>query len=661
MKDRSYFFKIPLSLVAIFFILIALNACNEQPITTPMVGVMNTGGMTAGMNTSMTGGMMAPPVAGTNPPTCYDRDLDGFQDASCNPNPNFMGGDCDDTNNLIKPGRMENCANMIDNDCNGLLPAADPACMMGCPDEDGDGYQSAMCNSDRTTGGDCDDRDQSTHPGAMERCGNMRDDDCSGGDLPCLPNCTDQDQDGFGQGAGCLGLDCNDTNEAINPRQSEICGDGIDQDCDGRDLMCPVSCIDNDHDGFGQGDNCLGPDCNDANPNINPGAVEIMGDSVDQDCNGSDLTMRTNCDDLDQDGYGIGAGCLGQDCDDSDPRIHQGRREICGNRRDDDCAGGDLVCTTAQEGTCIDLDQDGHGQGACQRSSLDCDDNNPNVNPFAEEVCNGIDDNCNGEIDECSGRNQVCSADGRCLGQAGSPCNQNGECLEELGLICDQGSRQCRVAPGNLCVNDEECVASAECIELDVCDTGRRCYQRQGAHCETACDCTGQFLCNDLNNICVECNGSCASNDLCTDGGFCAAEQEIWEDARLSFLTLLADCFDSYLGSTSPHGCYQVSLDEFLLDHEENELPFIERAEEMEEIVCDGTLVETELASQYDTLKELFGCGIFDIWNIFWEDNLYPNDTVCIYYAPSKSGFSLPPFTRSPVVLVDRCDLSIID
>jgi len=43
-----------------------------------------------------------------------------------------------------------------------------------------------------------------------------------------------------------------------------------------------------------------------------------------------------------------------------------------------------------------DLDNDGDGL----RWFQDCDDNNSNISPYADELRNGIDDNCNGEIDE---------------------------------------------------------------------------------------------------------------------------------------------------------------------------------------------------------------------------------------------------------------------
>jgi hypothetical protein len=49
-----------------------------------------------------------------------------------------------------------------------------------------------------------------------------------------------------------------------------------------------VGCIDADHDGFfAQGLPCgTSPDCNDANPAVHPGAPEVCGDGLDNDCNG---------------------------------------------------------------------------------------------------------------------------------------------------------------------------------------------------------------------------------------------------------------------------------------------------------------------------------------------------------------------------------------
>ena len=58
---------------------------------------------------------------------------------------------------------------------------------------------------------------------------------------------------------------------------------------------------------------------------------------------------------------------------------------------------------------CIDLDEDGWGDGAgdcSERESLpyapigDCDDGHDWISPDAPEVYNGVDDNCDGQIDE---------------------------------------------------------------------------------------------------------------------------------------------------------------------------------------------------------------------------------------------------------------------
>ena len=70
------------------------------------------------------------------------------------------------------------------------------------------------------------------------------------------PICTDADSDGFFAEAGCgTALDCNATDAGINPDACDIKGDGIDQNCDGKDRTkgkaCPVS--DGGGDGGGTG------------------------------------------------------------------------------------------------------------------------------------------------------------------------------------------------------------------------------------------------------------------------------------------------------------------------------------------------------------------------------------------------------------------------
>ena len=233
-------------------------------------------------------------------------------------------------------------------------------------DADGDGYQDARCNPDpRRNGGDCDDEDRRANPGRSEICGNSVDDDCNGGDAPCLSNCTDNDLDGFGRGAGCRGLDCDDRDPKVNPWQSEICGDGIDQDCDGRDLGCPPNCIDRDNDGFGacpDGNNGpVGATRTATTPT--PRLIRVLGISP---ATGSTKIAMVSC------SVSTRAAAISTrtatamvravrpTIDDTNPASAIERR--LRNGIDDDCRGGDRPCVNRGEGACQDGDGDGFGR-----------------------------------------------------------------------------------------------------------------------------------------------------------------------------------------------------------------------------------------------------------------------------------------------------------
>ncbi|MGI5863286.1 MAG: MopE-related protein [Myxococcales bacterium] len=316
---------------------------------------------------------------------CIDEDADGFG-AGCE-----LGPDCDDSDPKVKPIATEIC-NGIDDNCDGRI---DEAACQKCVDADGDGF-GAGC----AAGADCNDSDSSVNPSAAEVC-DQKDNNCDGR-IDEGGVCTCQDGDGDGYGNGCTrGGDCDDANPNVHPGAAETCNQK-DDNCNNQideGGVCDTSCTDVDGDGYGDGCSA-GPDCEETDAAINPGANETC-DGKDNNCDGQvdeGGVCQPGCTDEDGDGYGEGCA-LGSDCDDTDASTNPGAVELC-DKKDNNCNGA--VDEGEQCAACVDGDGDGHYavHASCPGGD-DCDDAEREVRPGGvENPRNGRDDNCDGRVDE---------------------------------------------------------------------------------------------------------------------------------------------------------------------------------------------------------------------------------------------------------------------
>ena len=421
--------------------------------------------------------------------------------------------DCNDGNALINPAVAEVCDD-LDNNCDIQIDEGMPT-KTYYKDLDGDGYGDLSTAFEACgvafaiTGaavapagyvelaGDCNDNDAATNPGAAETCDNI-DNDCDAQTDENVKLTFYSDADGDGQGTSAStvqactqstgyvasSLDCDDANSAINTFATEVCN-SVDDDCNGKiDEGLPTTTYykDVDADGYGGtlsqvycaqplGYNAyVGGDCNDYNVGIKPGATEVCGNNIDEDCSGADLACPiayiTYYLDSDSDGYGgtqtiqatslpAGYATTNGDCNDANADVGPGKTEIC-DGADNNCDGlADNNLAFATYYYDADFDSYGVADGtkyACSAPasyaalSGDCNNYDGTINPGATEVCDGTDNNCDNQIDEnktsayyydsdrdgygtSTSSTQACSQPSIYYSSTGGDCNDNSNAI----------------------------------------------------------------------------------------------------------------------------------------------------------------------------------------------------------------------------------------
>jgi len=369
-----------------------------------------------------------------------------------------------------------------------------------CTDVDSDGYGArgtdlSVCAGSATVA-DCNDADTSISPSAQEYC-DGKDNNCDnladeGGVCDTIQNCgaygntCPTDPNGAPMCTnGVCSLICNSgynlQDGACVPDipacvpAAEICGDEIDQDCDGADLAC-ATCTDKDGDGYGSVGTdlsvCTGSiaiaDCDDNSASMNPGVPELC-DGLDNNCDANtDEGGVCNGNDLNNCGS-FGAVCAG-----------------------DACISG--VCMTSQ--ACYTGPTSTEGVGSCKAGTKLC---------ASDGTC-GV---CVGEV-------LPVTAGFSCINQeADVNCNSQKDYLEDACTpACPEGTIFDNIL--------KECIAPIAPIQCNnIIETGEQCDDgniASGDGCSATCQ-TEAPACIPMAEVCDGIDNDC--NDLTDEGGVC--------------------------------------------------------------------------------------------------------------------------------------------